>query len=359
MKRILCILSSLDAGGAETFLMKINRALKPEDYQMDFIVSVDGGCYKEEVISRGGRINKIPKRTEDFIGAFRAIEKVVKLNNYDTVLKLAENSLSVADMIAAKLGGAKNLVVRSCNAPTNLTFKEKFIHYAIRPLLNLITTVRLAPSDLASDFMFGKNREVHLINNGVDLDVFHFDKEGREQIRKEFGIENKLVIGHVGRYTKQKNHRHLLNVFKEISKVREDAVLMLVGKGELEEEIKNQIAELKLTDKVILTGLRFDIPQILSAMDLFVFPSFHEGMPNTVIEAQATGLPCIIADTITKEADITGLVKYLPLEETPEFWAKTILDSKFENRRLTKDEFVKHGYDIKTVANNLMGLICN
>ena len=358
MKRILCILSSLDAGGAETFLMKVYRALDLNEYQMDFVVSVDGGCYTKEVLDRGGRIYKIPERTKDFFGAFKGIKKAVKENCYDTVLKLAENSLSVTDMIAAKSGGAKNLAVRSCNAPTNLSLKDKILHYSLRPLLNLVSTVKLAPSDLAGEFMFGKKSKCHIINNGVDLDFFRFDEEEKERIRKEFGIENKLLVGHVGRYTRQKNHEFLLNVFSEIAKKREDAVLMLVGKGELEDDIKKRIDELQLKDKVILTGQRFDIPQLLSAMDVFVFPSFFEGMPNTVIEAQATGLPCVIADTITKEADITGLVKYLTLEKSPESWADAALKCAEEKRRCTKEDFRKHGYDIKSVAENLLKLIC-
>ena len=124
MKRILCILSSLDTGGAETFLMKVYRSLDPEVYQFDFVVSVDDGCYTQEVLNRGGRIYKIPMRTQDFFGAFSGIRKIVKENKYQVVLKLAENSLSVMDMIAAKLGGARQLIVRSCNAPTNLSRKE-------------------------------------------------------------------------------------------------------------------------------------------------------------------------------------------------------------------------------------------
>ena len=358
MKRVLCIISSLDAGGAETFLMKIYRALPPEEYQLDFVVSVDGGCYTQEVLDRGGKIYKIPKRTEDFFGAFKGIKKAVKENKYETVLKLAENSLSLTDMIAAKLGGAKTLVVRSCNAPTKLSLKEKLIHYSLRLLLNKISTHKLAPSDLAAEFMFGKKAKVQLINNGVDPDIFFFDEKGREKIRKEFGIENKLVIGHVGRFNKQKNHKYLLNVFNEIVKRRKDAVLMLVGKGELEKEIKAQIDELELKDKVIFTGQRFDIPQLLSAMDVFVFPSFYEGMPNTVIEAQSASLPCIIADTITKTADITGLVKYLPLEIAPEYWADEVIKSLNIKRHSRKEDFRKHGYDIKLVAKKLMETIC-
>ena len=134
--------------------------------------------------------------------------------------------------------------------------------------------------------------------------------------------------------------------------------MLAVGTGKLEEQIHSWIKELGLQDSVILPGQRFDIPALLSAMDVFVFPSLYEGMPNTVIEAQATGLPCIIADTITKEADITGLVHELSLAENPAKWADAAISVAGQERRCTRQDFVEHGYDIKSVAAELVELIC-
>lgn len=361
MKRILCILSSLSAGGAETFLMKVYRSLPPQEYQMDFIVSEDGGCYTQEVLDRGGRIYKIPLRTKDPVGAFLGIYQTVQNNRYASVLKLGESSIAVVDLIAAKLGGAKTLALRSCNAPTGMSAASRVVHALLMPVLNGVATVKLAPSILAAEYMFGKrhaHRDVRLIHNGVNLSVFHFDAEGGRKIREEFSLDDKPVVGHVGRFHEQKNHPFLLEVFAKIRQMRSDAVLMLVGTGKLETEIRSRIRELGLEDAVVFTGLRFDIPQLLSAMDVFVFPSIHEGMPNTVIEAQATGLPCVIADTITKEANITGLVQYLPLAQTPEYWAETALAAVAETRRNTHQDFVDHGYDIGSVAMELMELLC-
>lgn len=362
MKRILCILSSLDAGGAETFIMKVCRAIPSEQMQVDFIVSAGDGCYTQEVLDRGGRIYKIPLRTQDFPGAFQGIRKVVKENGYTSVLKLGENSLAVADLIAARMGGAKVLALRSCNAPTGESLKSRFIHRLFRPLLNAISTVKLAPSMLAAEFMFGKrhaHKDVRLIHNGVDLNVFRFDAEGRDCIRKEFALGEKMVVGHIGRFHQQKNHRYLLEVFQQIRQKQPEATLLLVGVGELQDTVRQWAEELGLEDAVIFAGQRFDIPQLLSAMDVFVFPSFYEGMPNTVIEAQATGLPCVIADTITPEADITGLVTYLPLTESKQLWADTALSAATRERRDTAKDFADHGYDIQVVAKELMDLLCN
>ena len=132
---------------------------------------------------------------------------------------------------------------------------------------------------------------------------------------------------------------------------------MLVGKGELQDKIKQQAEKLGILDHIIFTGVRSDIPNILSAMDIFVFPSFYEGMPNTVIEAQATGLPCVIADTITKEANITGLVTYKSLEDNPEAWANTVLESIKKERKDTKLDFIKNQYDIQSIVKKFTKII--
>lgn len=360
MKRLLCILSSLDAGGAETFLMKICRALPPGEYQFDFIVSRNGGCYTQEVLERGGRIYCIPMRTKDPLGAMRGIKTVVKENQYNYVLKLGDTPLAALDLIAAKLGGAKKLIIRSCNALTGQTRVRKLIDTLLRPLLNGIADVKIAPSMLAAEFTFGKKqaqKHVHLLHNAVDLQMYHYDSLARTSFREEFSLEGKLIVGHVGRFSKQKNHRFLLEIFRQIKNQNHNAVLVLVGSGELEVQIRQQAVELGIESSVIFTGVRFDIPQILSSVDVFVFPSFYEGMPNTVIEAQATGLPCVIADTITREANITGLVHYLSLDQSAQQWAGAAVAAVSDVRKDTKQNFVNHGYDIESVAQEFVSLI--
>ncbi len=357
MKRILCIISSLNAGGAETFLMKLARVLSIEDYQFDFVVSAGDGCYTDEVLEGGGKIYQVPPRKKDFLGAFNGIKKIVKDNEYDVVLKLAENSLSVFDLIAARLGGAHHLAVRSCNAPTDLSKKMRFVHAFFRPLLNFVSTVRLSPSQLAADFMFGQNKDVTLLHNGVDLNVFRFDLQARADVRRELNVEDGLLVGHIGRFHVQKNHIFLIEIFKKIQEENKNAYLVLVGTGGLENDIRAKIADMGLQNHVIFLGQRFDIPQLLSAMDVFVFPSLYEGMPNTVIEAQATGLPCVIADTITPEADITGLVNYLSLADTDDEWARVALSVANNPRKDTSSDLRSKGYDITSVANEFISLL--
>lgn len=361
MKRVLCIISSLNAGGAETFLMKIYRSLETNKYQMDFAVSELGGVYEKEVKERGGKIHFVHMRTQKPVKSFSELYSLVKKEKYQYVLKLCDTPIGVTDVIAAKLAGAKRVAVRSCNANCNEVRLRKAVNGILRPILNTVTDVKIAPSDLAADFTFGhkqvQKNKISFLHNAVDLDVYKFDPNSREDLRKEIAPNNELVIGHIGRFTAQKNHSFLLKIFKEIKKIRKDSILVLVGTGDLKSEIQENAKELQIDDSVVFTGVRSDIPQLLSAMDVFVLPSFFEGMPNTVIEAQAVGLPCVISDTITKQANITDLVKYLPLEKAPDFWAKNILSSVCETRKNTKKDFILNKYDILSVREEFVKLI--
>ena len=357
MKRLLCIIDSMNVGGAETFLMKVLRCLPPEEYQFDFLLSKEEGVYVSEILERGGKVYTVPPRRQDLKGALKQIASIVKENQYHYVFRLGDEPIVGLDLLAAKRGGAKRIAFRSCNALTGLSMKSRIINALMRPVLNWVTDVKIAPSTLAAEFTFGKRgaRDTHILHNGVNLKQFHFDPAGREAVRAEFGLQDKLVLGHIGRYNKQKNHRYLLEVFREVCRQRDDAVLLVIGTGEDEELIRGWIREFALEDRVLLAGQRFDIPQVLSAMDVFVFPSLHEGMPNTVIEAQATGLPCIIADTITTEANITGLVRYLPLTEDVTDWVSAVMEEANRPRREdTTADFQAHGYDIACVAKELL-----
>lgn len=360
IKRILCILYSLDRGGAETFMMKLYRSFDRNQYQIDFVVNTDG-VYDKEVLSLGGKIYKIPLRTEHPFKSFSCLKKIVYNNKYIHVIKLGDSPLSVIDLIAAKQGGAKVLAMRSCNALVNLSKKQQLIDCFFQPVLNKVANVKVAPSDLAACYTFGeemyKSGNVQILNNAVDLAIYHYDVSARERIRSEFNISDKLVVGHVGRFAHQKNHQFLIEIYERIYNKNSNSVLLLVGDGVLLEETKKYAEKMKIIDNVIFAGVRDDIPAILSAMDVFVFPSFHEGMPNTVIEAQATGLPCVISDSITKTANITGLVQYLSLDMSSDEWAKKVLEIENVDRKDVKDDFVNSGYEIQSTRDVFLRLM--
>ncbi len=362
MKRLLCIINSLNVGGAETFLMKIHRNIDKTKYQIDFcVMSAEIGVYEDEVIARGGRIFHIVSKSENPIKCFCAIRRIVKENCYKYAFLVNENSLSAIDLVAAKLGGAKILAMRTTNGAI-LDRKLNFLHNIFKFLPKIVPNVKIAPSLEAAEYTFGKGSmdrgKVHMLNNGLDFELYKFNSDKRDALRKEIGIENSLIVGHIGRFSAQKNHDFLIDIFSCVCKRNNNAKLLLVGIGELENIIYEKVKKLGIEDKVVFLGRRSDVPELMSAFDVLLFPSFHEGMPNVVIEAQAAGLPCVISDTITSQADITGLVKYLPLDASAAFWAEEVIKTaSLAERENTRDKFYNAGYDQNSVTKEFIRLI--
>lgn len=362
MKRLLCVLSSLNAGGAETYLMKLYRTIDRSKYQMDFCINVNEKCfYEDEVIRLGGKIFRIPYKSASLKEFKKGLYGVVHDNKYEFVLRVTSNTMGLMDLKIAKKAGARLCSARSSNSSDGNGIKSLAAHMLGRALYGKYADVKIAPSDLAAKYTFGqrayRNGDVKILHNAVDLKRFYFDKASAIDIRKEFAVEDTRIIGHIGRFSEQKNHFFLLKVFAEIHSIDPNTVLMLVGQGELEEEIRHKAAKMGLSDHIIFTGVRPDIAGILSAMDVFVFPSLYEGMPNTVIEAQATGLPCLISDTITEEANITGSVKYMSLRCSEREWAETALQMINTEREDTKKIFIDNKYDIESAAAEFIDLV--
>ncbi|HDR7739105.1 TPA: glycosyltransferase family 1 protein [Bacillus pacificus] len=361
-KRLLCIVNTINAGGAETFLMKLYRALDKTKYQMDFYcMSLEKGYYEEEIKELGGKVYYAVPKSQNWIKAFLTLKNVVKENKYEYVMRVSQHSLATVDLIAAKMGGAKTLVQRSSNSNAASEI-GRVLHNLFKWLPMTIPNVKIAPSTEAAEYTFGKNcvenGKAMLVKNAIPLDSFLFNKEKREKLRKELNLDDKFVVGHVGRFDTQKNHSYLIDVFSEIVKRNADSILVLTGKGSLENNIRKKVEMMGLVEKVIFTGVRSDVPDIMMAMDVFIFPSLYEGMPNTVIEAQGTGLPCIISDTITKESDITGDVTYLSINDSAENWAKHAISYlKGYERKNVRKEFIAKGYDITSEAERLMEII--
>ncbi len=362
MKRLLCIISSMNAGGAETFLMKVYRQLDKSKYQMDFCISESKkGFYNNEICEMGGKIYVIPCKSQNVRLFKKMLKEIVFQNQYKYVMRITSNALGFYDLKIAKKAGAERCIVRSSNSSDGGSYK-KLAHIIGKLLFKKYIDVKIAPSDLAAKYTFGKkdykNHNVKILHNALDLNAYQYSLEWREVIRKELGIiEDTFVVGHVGRFSKQKNHMFLLEIFSQICIRKNSAMLLLIGQGELKKEIVQCAKKLGIDKKIIFAGIRKDIPQLLSAMDILVFPSLYEGMPNTVIEAQATGLPCIIADTITKEADITGLVKYESLNKSATEWAKEAMEIAKKPRINTKEKFIHAGYDIESVTKEFEQMI--
>ena len=185
--------------------------------------------------------------------------------------------------------------------------------------------LQLACSKEAGEWLFG-NTQFIVLNNGIDVSKYVFNQNIREEYRKILGFSDELVLGHVGRFSNQKNHNFLIDIFYEIIKINKKSKLILIGTGELENEIKEKVESLSLKEKVIFLGARADVNKIMQAMDVFILPSLFEGLPVVGVEAQASGLPCIISDTVSKDVKITDSVLQISLSLPPEEWGKKLID---------------------------------
>lgn len=365
MRRLLCLISGMNAGGAETFLMKLYRRMNHDLYQMDFCVNItEEGFYDKEINSMGGIIFHIPSKSDSYYEFKKRLTEIIKEGKYEYVLRVTSNAMGFLDLKIAKKAGASICIARSSNSNDPSGMKIKLAHRIGTLLYSKYVDVRIAPSDLAAMYTFGKkcyaNGEVNILHNALDLDVYKYDLDGRMRIREEFNVDDSdILCGHIGRFSIQKNHKFLISIFSELCKRHTNYKLLLIGEGELENEVKEQCKSLGLAGKVIFAGIRSDIPAILSAMDIFIFPSLYEGMPNTVIEAQATGLPCIISNTITKESALTDLVKNLSINDNATAWVETIEQCSMSSRGSRDSELRVAGYDINTEVKRFEKLIFN
>lgn len=351
MRRILVYGMTENSGGIEAYLMNYFRSFDRSKIIFDFVTDCPVIAYEKEITSLGSKIFYIPSRRENINKHMLSIRKIVSENGYDTVYY---NILS-ASAVFSILGLFGKKRVKIITHSHNNSVGNLKVHLILRPLLNFVTDKRLACSKEAAKFMFGKKyaESATVINNAVDTEQFKFDPSLRIEARKEFGIEERLVIGYVGRLCYQKNTLFLIDIFNEIVKRNSNAVLLLVGDGEDREAVLNKINDLGLTSHVIMTGVRSDIHRLLQAMDLFLLPSRFEGLPVVLIEAQSSGLRCFTSNAVTKAAKVTKLLQYINLNASASFWAKRALQCARYERADTSEEIKNAGFDIKAQAAHL------
>lgn len=358
--RVLHEVTIMNTGGIETLLMNIYRNIDREKVQFDFMLHRDQeGFYDEEIRSLGGKIYKgvgfNPLKHKKYLNS---IDDLFEEHKGEYKIIHAHNSFSMFTLRAAKEAGILIRISHAHNARPLFDYKKYIFKKYNRIKLKNYTTNMFACSSNAGKWLFGekaiKEGKVTIINNGIEPDKFIFNETIRNNIRKQLHIENKYVIGHVGRFNKQKNHEFIIKVFNEVLKNNKDSVLMLIGEGDLKEEISKEARKLGIIDSIIVISATNNVNEYMQAMDLFLFPSLYEGLGIVAIEAQAAGLQCVVADTIPKDAFITKNIRSLSLQEPIENWSKEIL--KYNNgyeRKDTSETIRRSGYDIKQVAKGL------
>ena len=328
-------------GGIEMYLMNQLRTADREKIVFDFVTDFPTIAYADEIKSYGSEIYYIPAKSKSLPGHLRQMYRI--LRSHPEYKKVCFNILDAGAAITEVVPWLlrRKVITHSHNGNTD----KIRLHKLCRPFLNLFTDKRYACSGVAAGFMFGK-RHAEIIPNMIDAGKYSFSEDKRAAKRKELGIENKFVICHVGRLSPQKNPFGLIDIFAEVLKAAENSVLLSVGSGEIADEVHNYAKEKGVYGNILFLGRRNDIDCLLSAADVFLLPSFYEGLPIVAIEAQASGLPCVLSDCISPETAITGNVKFLSLEEPVSDWVDVITGYKDFRRADMRSEVAKAGYDI-------------
>jgi len=335
--------------------MNYYRRIDRNKVQFDFLLHKESDC-ADEISSMGGNVYVMPRRFPNYPKHLRWLNEFFKNNRrYDVVHQNTGNSLAISVSMYAKKHGAKKRIYHSHGSKSDRSIIGAVHDVFYKKKISKYATHYFACSDMAADHVFGKyidKSEIKIINNGVDTEVFGFNTHVREKKRQELGIDDKFVIGHVGRLSPEKNHQFIVAFFSEIYNRNKDAVLLLVGDGKLRGTIEKNVRELGLEHKVIFAGDCLDVAEYLCAMDVFVFPSLYEGLPLALVEAQANGLHCLASDNISRQAAITDLLEYLPLTESAMIWADRILSfADGYERKDMRGAIKRAGFDITEVVN--------
>lgn len=343
----------MNRGGAETLLMNLYRNIDRSKIQFDFLTCKEG-VFDEEIKVMGGIVHRIPYVTDKgHFGYIKALTQFFeKYSNYQIVHSHMDK-MSGFVLQAAKKNKIPVRIAHSHNTNSEGSLPARLYKWYAGKHIIPNATHLLACSQSAADWLFGNKRDVKIVQNGIETEKFIFSLQVRQQIRNDLNLDDKFVIGHVGRFNYQKNHLFLLDLFKEVLYRIPNAELVLVGDGDLKEEIETKIMTLNIQDHVQLLGVRSDIDRLLQGFDLFVFPSLHEGLPVTLIEAQGAGLPSVVSDVISREVDMeVKLVHYCSLDDQSSWIRRIELLSHEANytRVNAAQSLINKGYDIKSTA---------
>lgn len=352
--RILQCVTIMNRNGLENRLMDIYRNIDRSIIQFDFMTNrTEAGEFDEEITRLGGKVYHMSKiAPKSFFKYIAELKRFFEDHPEYKIVHSHLNTLSTWPLLMAKRAGVPVRIAHSRNASMDRNIKMLYKAFS-RLFINGQATDRFACSKSAGIWLFGKKQvekeSFHVIPNAVQLDRFLYSEEKRQKMRNELGMtENELAIVCVARFSPQKNHAYLLKIFKEIKQKKQNSKLYLVGQGELEADIRNQIKALGLEASVVFLGSRSDVGDVLTAMDGFLFPSFYEGFGTVIIEAQCSALPMVASDTIPAETKLCDCVQFASIKEEPVVWADKLLSLIEENHRKDNSVLIReNGYDIR------------
>lgn len=356
MKRVLIVNSiGYGFGGISSVIINYCSHMDREGLQFEFTESPPPVEQFEKIIRGMGNMLFIPYKKDNLPGFMLGLLKTVRRGKYDVVHIHGNSGMMIFETLAARLGGARKIYLHCHNTDCDHPGLNKILV----PVIKKMSDKLLACSQAAGDWLYGDSPFV-VLNNAVDLEKFRYNREVRQEVRQEFGIaEDKLVFGHVGAFIEAKNHEYLMDVFHEYQKAHPASVLLLVGRGEMKEDMVKKAETLGISDKVIFAGIRMDMDRLYQAMDMILFPSRWEGLPVVMLEAQAAALPILASDRITANSKCSDRVFFEKIDVSPEVWARDI-DQILSKNLLRTDDVQSMlrdaGYDIGYEANKLKQL---
>lgn len=359
MKKILFISQHLNRAGTEAFMMSVFRGIDHSRFQVDFLVyNQKQTDYSREVEAAGCKVWRVPSRRESPLGWYLSLNRFFRehAKEYAAIHYCGNGLTAIAPILFAAYYGVPVRIVHSHNSSSQ-GLHNKLLHLLQRGLARRLSTHHFACSSLAAKWFFGKSEAV-IIRNGIETRRFAYNEQVRAECRRENGIqEGTVVFGHVGRFCEEKNHAFLIEIFAEFTRRNPDALLMLIGIGPLMEDAREKAERLGISDKVLFMNERPDVNRQLQSMDLFVMPSTFEGQPFVLIEAQCSGLPCLVSDVVNRDICLTENVRFLSLKEPPTAWAAEA--ERMLNDFHRKDEsstIDRKGYSIHSNINYLEGV---
>lgn len=356
--RVLQVVTHMERGGLESTLMNYYRHIDRERVQFDFLVHrQERAAFDDEIESLGGKLYRLPRLVPWSEGYLAALNHFFDEHPEYKIVHVHQDCLSSVILRAAAQHNIPVRIAHSHNANQDKNLKYPIKLWYKRSIPKYTTNLFACGKD-AGDWMFG-GAPYQIINNAIDATSYSFNPKNRIEVRHQLGSADKLIIGHVGRFNPQKNHPFLLDIFAALLKKEPNAVLLLVGGGEDMPKIQAKAHALGIAEHVRFLGVRSDVAALMQAMDVFVFPSLYEGLGIVLIEAQAAGLPCVVSDTIPREAYLTDLVTAERLSSSTETWADNILEKRNFPRTDRRAEIAAHGFDIATEAVKLQEFYIN
>lgn len=348
MERILHVVPDMRSGGLETLIMNMYRTVDRSKLQFDFLVHyTQTAFYDEEIEQLGGKIYRLSFREDNnFLKYLKELDDFFSHHHEYHIVHGHMASLAAIYLKYARKYGMQTRIIHSHNTNTEKTTKG-MLKKVLLQFSDLYATDRFACSEDAGKFLF-RNKDFRVINNAIMTDRFIFDENERKIIREKYNVGEKFVIGHVGRFCKQKNHMFLINIFSCVKKRYPNAELWLIGEGELKENIQKYVYDMGMDSAVRFFGVQRDVNSFYQGMDIFVLPSLFEGFGIVNIEAQACGLRCILSDQVPKNVNVTDNVRFLGLNRSDDEWAEVILDNRVYRRENCRKYIVESGFDIET-----------